>query len=117
MLQVAEELESYRLDFERLERAGADRRPQWIGRIRTAAFDRFVELGFPTTRLEEWKYTNVAPIAKIPFKYEGQTRRTLPIESIESFALEKSACAQLVFVNGYYSPALSFLGKLPDALW
>ncbi|MBZ0170462.1 sufD, needed for fhuF Fe-S center production/stability [Candidatus Methylomirabilis lanthanidiphila] len=113
MLQVAEELESYRLDFERLERADADRRPQWIGRIRTAAFDRFVELGFPTTRLEEWKYTNVAPIAKIPFRRAGQAQGMLPIAPIGPFTLEDVACAQLVFVNGCYSADLSSLKELP----
>jgi len=116
MLQVAEELAGYRLEFERFERADAGRRPEWISRIRTAAFDRFVELGFPTTRLEEWKYTNVAPIAKTPFRRAGQAWNTLPVESIEPFTLEKDACAQLVFVNGHYTPELSFFGKLPDGV-
>jgi Fe-S cluster assembly ATP-binding protein len=40
----------------------------WLHRVRKDAIRRFAELGFPTTRLEEWKYTNVAPIARIPFK-------------------------------------------------
>lgn len=116
MLQVAEELDSYRLDFERLEREDAERRPRWISRIHTAAFNRFVELGFPTTRLEEWKYTNVAPIARIPFERAGQSRGTLSVESIEPFTLRAVTCAQLVFVNGHYSPALSCIEKLPEGV-
>jgi Fe-S cluster assembly protein SufD len=115
-LQVVEEPAGYRLEFERFEREDAGRRPEWIGRIRAAAFDRFVELGFPTTRLEEWKYTNVAPIAKTPFRRAGQARSTLPAKAIEPFTLEKSACVQLVFVNGRYSPELSFFGKLPEGV-
>lgn len=116
MLQVADELAGYRLEFERLEQEDAGRRPEWISRIRTTAFDRFVELGFPTTRLEEWKYTNVAAIAKMPFRRAGQAWGTLPVESIEPFTLEKGACAQLVFVNGQYSSELSFCGKLPEGV-
>ncbi|MBI2883612.1 MAG: Fe-S cluster assembly protein SufD [Candidatus Methylomirabilis oxyfera] len=111
MLQVAEKLDSYRVDFERIKRDSADRRPQWIDHIRTAAFGRFVELGFPTTRLEDWKYTNVAPIVKTPFARAGQAQRMLPIEP---FTLEEVACAQLVFVNGQYSSDLSSLEKLPE---
>ena len=116
MLQVAEELDSYRVDFERLERDSADRRPQWINQIRTAAFGRFVELGFPTTRLEDWKYTNVAPIVKIPFTRAGRAWRALQVEPLEPFTLEEVACAQLVFVNGHYSSDLSSLEKLPEGV-
>jgi Fe-S cluster assembly protein SufD len=32
--------------------------------LREAAFKRFAEVGFPTTRDEEWRFTNVAPIAR-----------------------------------------------------
>ena len=32
--------------------------------LREAAFQRFAELGFPTTHDEEWRFTNVAPIAR-----------------------------------------------------
>lgn len=113
MLQVAEDLDCYRTDFERCERDDAARRPQWTQQIRTAAFGRFVELGFPTTRLEDWKYTNVAPIIKSPFRRAGQAQKTLPIESLEPFTLEEVADAQLVFVNGRYSSDLSSLKKLP----
>lgn len=113
MLQVAEDLDSYRADFERFERDDAGRRPQWTQQIRTAAFGRFAELGFPTTRIEDWRYTNVAPIAKTRWERAGQAQRTLPIEPIESCTLEDVACAQLVFVNGCYSSDLSSLKQLP----
>lgn len=116
MLQVAEELDSYRVDFERIERDSADRQPQWINQIRKAAFGRFVELGFPTTRLEDWKYTNVAPIVKTPWGRAGQPWGTLPGEPLEPFTLEEVACAQLVFVNGHYSRELSSLQLLPEGV-
>jgi Fe-S cluster assembly protein SufD len=113
MLHVVEDLDSYRADFERFEGDDAGRYPQWTQHIRTAAFGRFIEVGFPTTRLEDWKYTNVAPIIKTPFRRVGRAQRTLPIESLKPFTLEDVACVQLVFVNGCYSSDLSSLKKLP----
>ncbi len=35
--------------------------------IRQDAARRFAELGFPTTRDEEWRFTNVSSIAKTQF--------------------------------------------------
>ena len=32
--------------------------------LREGGLSRFRELGFPTTKQEEWRFTNVAPIAK-----------------------------------------------------
>src|SRR5471030_3565052 len=39
----------------------------WLQKMRDAAFQRFAELGFPTTHDEEWRFTNVAPIARASF--------------------------------------------------
>jgi Fe-S cluster assembly protein SufD len=41
--------------------------PAWLQPVRDAAFARFVELGFPDTHHEEWRFTNVAPIARTKF--------------------------------------------------
>jgi Fe-S cluster assembly protein SufD len=40
----------------------------WIRELREAAFQRFAELGFPTTHDEEWRFTNVATIARTEFR-------------------------------------------------
>jgi Fe-S cluster assembly protein SufD len=39
----------------------------WIQQLREAGFRRFAEFGFPTTHDEEWRFTNVAPIARTRF--------------------------------------------------
>jgi Fe-S cluster assembly protein SufD len=39
----------------------------WMQELRASAFQRFTELGFPTTHDEEWRFTNVAPIARAQF--------------------------------------------------
>lgn len=82
--------------------------------IRRAAIQRFGELGFPTTRHEEWRFTNIAPIARESFQpvlrhVPGRVTQT----DIERFLFKKYACHLLVFVNGQYAPELSSVGKLP----
>ena len=57
-------------DFEAFRTAPAFG-PEWLRTARAAAFCRFLERGFPTTRDEEWKFTNVAPIAQIDWKRAG----------------------------------------------
>jgi Fe-S cluster assembly protein SufD len=46
----------------------------WIQALREAAFQRFAELGFPTTRDEEWRFTNVAPIARTSWLIPSRDR-------------------------------------------
>jgi Fe-S cluster assembly protein SufD len=73
-------------------------------------------LGVPTTKNEEWKYTNVAPLAGIssrPASYEVN-RATSDLVARARVGLEEAI--QAVFVNGYYSPELSSLGRLPQGV-
>src|SRR3990167_1722539 len=58
----------YRTDYSRLKGELAGHGEAWIHEIREAAIARFAELGFPSNRDEEWRYTNVKPIATIPFE-------------------------------------------------
>ena len=48
--------------------AGRSGDPAWLAALRAEALARFVEQGFPTPRIEKWRSTNVAPIAKVPFE-------------------------------------------------
>jgi len=63
MTQLAERFERYVSEFDAFQREAA------FGSEteRTEAFRRFVDRGFPTTREEEWRFTNVAPIAAMAF--------------------------------------------------
>jgi Fe-S cluster assembly protein SufD len=63
--EVLEQTNHYLSDFERLEKDGA---APAVQRLRKAAVARFAELGFPGPRDEEWRFTPVAPLAKVPFR-------------------------------------------------
>jgi Fe-S cluster assembly protein SufD len=90
--------------------------PSWVAPIRKAAIHRFAELGFPTTKNEEWKYTNVSPIARVAFQPAAVAKRGLGDFPAESLPLGSTArdldCVQLVFVDGVYSQGLSSSGAL-----
>jgi len=65
---AGKEQDIYFKHFAELEKRRAGKEPVWLDKTRKAALDRFAELGFPTTRIEEWKYTNVAPLTRIAFR-------------------------------------------------
>jgi Fe-S cluster assembly protein SufD len=52
----------YRAQFAQLAPRLAGARLPWLQRTRAVAFERFAELGFPTLRDEDWKYTSVATL-------------------------------------------------------
>src|SRR5882672_11640398 len=65
--EIATPKNSYQELFRALQGVQPEGRASWITRLRENAMARFEELGFPTTKDEEWKYTNVAGIARTDF--------------------------------------------------
>jgi Fe-S cluster assembly protein SufD len=46
---------------------GAAGAPPWLRELRERGIARFKQVGFPSTRSEEWRFTSVQPIAEMPF--------------------------------------------------
>src|SRR5438046_2815341 len=67
MTQIADHLDIHESNFSRFEEESADARP-WLDDLRKRAMAQFRSAGFPNSKQEEWRFTNVAPIAKTPFK-------------------------------------------------
>jgi len=98
----------YASEFHRLERDCFEHDPPWLRSLRQDAISRFSELGFPTTRQEEWKYTNVSPIAKSSFvPAAGRSATKLSPDVLERYGLEGLPAFRLVFVDGRFAPELS----------
>lgn len=100
--------------FARLD-AAAGRDPAWMHRLRADAFARFRELGFPTPQDEEWRYTDVAPIARTAFRPAPATS-TGAAAALTQLAFPESAAGTIVFVNGRFSRELSPVRALPDGV-
>ena len=99
----------YLTDFHTLESALPAEAPAWLQRLRRQAFSRFSELGFPTARRgnENWKYTNVGPIAATTFNYPFDVGSEVEPADIRAIAPWNESWISLVFINGRYSQALS----------
>jgi Fe-S cluster assembly protein SufD len=87
--------------------------PSWLQALRRAGADRFASVGYPTTKDEEWRLTNVSPIAKTQFVPATAQLDEEAIELARQASFGADAVAELVFVNGYFAPSLSRAGKLP----
>src|SRR5579864_8770760 len=68
---------------------------EYTKELREAADRRFAELGYPTTRDEEWRFTNVAPIARTQFV--GAPPATADVDALVPYATG----TRLVFINGH----------------
>lgn len=69
------------------------------------AESKFRELGFPTTREENWRYTNVAPIAKLKLQSAAKPA-SVDRAKLEAAAFASFPADRMVFVNGVYAPEL-----------
>jgi Fe-S cluster assembly protein SufD len=107
--------EWYKSRFDTFERSLNGGSQTELHQLRREAIGRFLETGFPTTRHEEWKFTNVLPIAKIGFEpLFRHSAEDLTQGDIAPLTLPATHC--LVFVNGHFSGALSTLGSLPEGV-
>jgi Fe-S cluster assembly protein SufD len=100
--------------FARFDRVAAGSGRGWLRPVRQAAIARFAELGFPTIRDEDWRFTNVAPIAQAVFAPANGSHAELSPRDIAQFAVPGFVGTQLVFVNGRYAPRLSSGGSRSD---
>jgi len=75
--------------------------------MRKEALDRFEALGFPTTRDEEWKYTNLKPILNRDYKIMLKSESAVSFGDIKQYLLSDLDTYKLVFINGKYSSWLS----------
>ncbi|MDQ2976902.1 MAG: Fe-S cluster assembly protein SufD [Acidobacteriota bacterium] len=108
---------SYHEAFRALQESQPDSPGSWLKRLRESAMESFQELGFPSVKDEEWKYTNVAPIARIDFKPLASTETAAggsETAALASFGSVEAEGSQLVFVNGILRNDLSSVTALPE---
>ncbi len=91
--------------------------PAWLADRRLDGIDRFAAAGFPTTRWEAWRFTDVKPILGHMFALAERPTADQPAEDVIARGLLGPAEGhRAVFVNGVLSPALSALAELPEGI-
>ncbi|MGO8699832.1 MAG: Fe-S cluster assembly protein SufD [Limisphaerales bacterium] len=89
--------------------------PPWLKPIRAQARQSLETLGFPTTRHEEWRFTNISPLLQLPLHPAAANGRQLAAGDLAPFRLEADGPC-LVFVDGWYREDLSRAPKQKGGL-
>jgi Fe-S cluster assembly protein SufD len=92
-------------------RAGRGGEPAFLAQLRDRAAQHFSQLGIPTPRREEWRFTNLREIAQTPYVIAGANDTT---PQIEPWAIPDSC--RLVLVDGQFVPELSTVDTLPPGV-
>ena len=82
--------------------------PKWLAPVRKAGLASFAGEGFPKLSDEDWRFTNVAPLAKLPL----QPAAPAVVNGAETKLLADAVFTKLpghclVFVNGFFCAKLS----------
>lgn len=93
----------------------AEDTPPWLRNLREIAFARFCAVGFPTSRDEDWRFTNISALARTPFRLARESTVPLPTSDLATWEVD-SAATRLVFVNGHFAANLSTISALPEGV-
>ena len=84
--------------------------PAWLAPIREQAMAAFQSAGFPTTKNEDWHFTNPSPIAEATFAPMHGPAGTVTVSQLTPLLFGETRWPRLVFVNGRFVPSLSTNG-------
>ena len=96
------------------DRSPADENIPWLEELRRDGAARFDAVGFPSSKQEEWRFTQIGPITRtrfLPARREGTGR--LVADAVKNLSFGPEAALELVYVNGCFEPRLSTLDKPP----
>jgi Fe-S cluster assembly protein SufD len=102
MTTVLDKQQPFLANHAAFARTLSPRQPEWLRKLRSNGLERFKQLGWPTPRNEDWKFTSLSTLAGIPFEPASPAAidgGMLPV--VPEYAL------RLVFVNGHYNATLS----------
>ena len=103
---AADAVQRYVAQYEAFAANGGGAAPAWLRELRAAGIARFADMGFPTTRQEEWRFTSVAPLVENAFV-------PAPARAGAGPGASGGETLRMVFVNGKYAAQRSSLTGLP----
>ena len=114
--ELVKEVNQYEAAFRQATQGRAADEPTWLQSLRENSFAQFEQAGFPDVKQEEWKYTNVAAIAKANFAPVLARNGTALSRDggVTPFIYEEARQSRLVFVNGMFREELSSTSALPE---
>ncbi|NEQ13415.1 MAG: Fe-S cluster assembly protein SufD, partial [Moorea sp. SIO3E2] len=87
----------------------------WLQELSNHARGIAQELAIPTTKDEEWRFTDLSPLLQETF--EAALAFDTSTLDISPVVLPEAMNSRLVFVNGIYAPELSSVAGLPEGVF
>ncbi|MFV0248475.1 MAG: Fe-S cluster assembly protein SufD [Tenacibaculum sp.] len=78
-----------------------------IHEIRNKALQNFEELGFPSKKLEAWKYTSLQSILNCDYNIFHHREIAIGLAEVKKYFVHDIESYKIVFINGKYSSFLS----------
>ena len=113
---IVTETTSFQEHFERIGQTESAGWPDWVTELQAAGQRRFSQVGFPTTKAEDWRFTNVSAIAKHSFAIATAAGDARLATELAGQATLDDQAVRLVFVNGQFAADLSDTATLPAGL-
>ncbi|HEY4062892.1 MAG TPA: Fe-S cluster assembly protein SufD [Puia sp.] len=101
--------------FNKLSADAPGRESSDLRRVRQSAFDKFKQLGFPTIKNEDWKYTNLTRFLKDEYTLGAGTPVAPDPALVAAAAIGSLDCYQVVLVNGSWNGDIKG-GALPKGV-
>ncbi len=77
-------------------------------KVRSTAMQQFEKVGFPTKKVEDWKYTSLKKLLKNDYTLFPQLpKHEIQLTEVDTYFLKGIESYKIVFVDGVYSPFLS----------
>lgn len=84
--------------------------------VRAKGAQQVNDIRFPTTRDEDWRFTNLKPLTRDDFVSVAEAEADTDVGSLDTYYLPESEKTRLVFINGNYSEEHSNLEGVPDGV-
>ena len=75
--------------------------------IRSQAFQNFEKLGFPTKKLEAWKYTSLNSVLKEDYSIFPDKGKAVTLAEVKKYFIHDIDTYKVVFIDGKYASFLS----------
>jgi Fe-S cluster assembly protein SufD len=76
-------------------------------KLELKAFQNFEKLGFPSKKLEAWKYTSLNSILKEDYSIFPNKEKSISLAEVKKYFIHDIDTYKIVFIDGKYSSFLS----------
>jgi Fe-S cluster assembly protein SufD len=116
MIDVMDAKELFLSHFTAFEKKLGESSDDGLHALRSAAIERFAEIGWPTLHDEEWRFTPLSALAEVPFQPAPAESVDLSAIDLERLLPDTGPCHQVVLVNGQFVPRFSRPTGLPEGV-